>query len=150
MNREQVVSLLDHNNIRRTKTRILLLEVIANSDTPLEARQIYEAALAKAGDNSLWLSTVYRNLELFLKEGLVSEITPPDSDAIFYRLEAHGHNHYAICERCHMEIPLDLCPIEEVEDQLAQVGFAPTSHRLEVYGICKNCQKISQKTSQKA
>lgn len=131
--------LLKRHGIRRTEARIKTLQILAEAPKPLEAQEIYR--LANADKEWLWLSTVYRNLEVFKEAGLVQEVSPPDSESVFYRLELHGHNHYAFCEVCRREFPLDLCPLEALEEQLKQQGFTPTQHRLEIYGICADCQE---------
>lgn len=131
--------LLKQQGIRQTEARIRILEILAAAPKPLEAQEI--CAAANAEKEWLWLSTVYRNLEVFVQKGLVQESNLPDSEAVFYRLELHGHNHYAFCERCHKEFPLDLCPIVDLEDQLKEQGFTPTHHRLEIYGLCAECKK---------
>lgn len=141
LGREMALHILKEAGLRRTEARVLILELMGESETPLEARQIQDLAAAKGMSEGLWLSTVYRNLELFADKGLVQEVKPPESESIFYRLEVHGHNHYAICENCHMEIPLDLCPFEEIERQLQAADFVPTHHRLEVFGLCSACRR---------
>ncbi len=128
-------SILKKAGIRRTDARIKMLDVMLASETPLEAKELHE----QAGTEDLWLSTVYRNLELFMEKGLVQQISPPDSESVFYHLEVNGHNHYAVCEECHRRIALDLCPVEDLEPQLTAAGFQPTHHRLEVFGICESC-----------
>lgn len=142
-NEAWAAALLKHHGIRRTEPRLHMLQIMAAAPKPLEAREILE--LANRDREWLWLSTVYRNLEIFLDKGLVQQVNLPESEAVFYRLELHGHNHYAFCEICRREIPLDLCPIEALEAQLRAQGFTPTHHRLEIYGICEDCQKKARK-----
>ncbi len=130
---------LKEAGIRLTEPRVKILQVIAESEEALDAEEILD--LANQGEEAFWLSTVYRNLELFAEKGLIQEVRRPGSDVLYYRTELRGHNHYAVCERCRKEIPLDICPIDTLEDQLKEKGFTPTHHRLEIYGLCAECKE---------
>lgn len=137
--------ILKRSSIRTTEARLLMLQIMAEAKRPLEAREIHEVLLRQSGTGEIWLSTVYRNLELFSEKGLVQSVNPPENEAVFYQLELGEHNHYAFCERCGRGIPLDLCPIEELEGQLEARGFKPTHHRLEIYGLCRECREKEKK-----
>src|SRR5439155_27101992 len=78
--------------------------------------------------------------------------TPPDwahagarhSDAGQTRSEAaigrHHHDHL-ICTSCHRIIEFENERIEELQDMVARHhGFQVTRHKLELYGLCKDCQ----------
>ena len=58
-------------NRRNTKQRQLILEIIEQADEHFDAEQIYERA--RQMSPSISLSTVYRNLQLFTKVGLLRE-----------------------------------------------------------------------------
>lgn len=139
-NNQWVSTYLLEHGVRKTKAREQMLQLMADFDRPMEAQELFEELQHRHGEDGIWLSTVYRNLELFLQKHIVQSISPIDSDSLLYRLELHGHRHYAVCERCHEEIALDMCPIHEIVEQLKQQGFQATAHRLEVFGICSKCQ----------
>ena len=56
---------------RRTTQRALLLNIIQESETHIDAVELYERGRQQQSDLSL--STVYRNLKLFKESGLVKE-----------------------------------------------------------------------------
>ena len=70
---------------------------------------------------------------------------------VVYELKHPGHVHYAVCLDCHKRIPLEHCPLhmsgvhahssgEENHSDDETDGFAVVSHKIELYGYCKECQ----------
>ena len=137
--RDIALQLLRENKIIRTTARVYIIETMLAKDVPMEANEIFEHILSKVGEESIWLSTVYRNLELFEQKGLVHQVRMPDSDSSFYHLHEQEHKHFAICEICRKEIPLAFCYLDELADSLEEQGFTPKYHRLDIFGLCKEC-----------
>ncbi len=133
-------NILNAYGLRKTRARIAILEVLLEQHKPLTAQTLLQLVQERYGDEDLWLSTVYRNLEQFMEKRMVQSISQPDADTQLYRLSLGKHNHYAICEACHREIPLDICPLDTIDQDLKRQGFTPTGHVLEIFGICKACR----------
>lgn len=140
-NLEDVDSVLEHFGLRKTKARQIILEILLKEAKPLTAQAILERIEAEDYGEEIWLSTIYRNLEQFQDKHMIQTVSQLESDTLLYRLELGKHNHYAVCESCHMQIPLDLCPIEDIDQDLERQGFTPTTHVLEVFGICEECKR---------
>ncbi|MDR3292770.1 MAG: transcriptional repressor [Clostridiales bacterium] len=119
--------------IKNTKPRLAVHGVLLNAKMPLSAKEIFAQL---SGTSDIWLSSVYRALEIFEKNNIVSRSVLLSGEAV-YELITSEHNHYAICTECHGKTKIDTCPISNFELN----GFAPTSHKLEIYGVCVNCQK---------
>jgi Fur family ferric uptake transcriptional regulator len=124
--------------IKRTKQRDAVLGVLENAEAPLPAMEIC-ARTEKSGE-PVWLSTVYRILELFTEKGVVLKTTVLDGDMAFYELNRHGHHHYAVCVDCHKIVPIEGCPMGDYEPE-PQSGFRVLGHRVEMYGYCKDCDR---------
>ncbi len=86
--------------------------------------------------------TVYRNIDLFEKLGIVNRIrlgwhTKIELSDIFM----HHHHHFS-CLNCGLVI--DLPDDMVIEKQIAQLGankqFKAMDHQLEIRGLCANCQ----------
>jgi Fur family transcriptional regulator, zinc uptake regulator len=85
--------------------------------------------------------TVYRNLYLFKKIGIM-EITHKDGESLFYLKKEMGHHvHLFICNLCSMTKTLTVCPMKM--DNYTRDGFEVFDHKFEVYGICPTCKKKS-------
>lgn len=123
---------------RQTPQRKKILAVVQESDIPLTAEQVYELSL---GDfPKLALTTVYRSLEAFAEDGILSRSMNDDGVARYILSE--GHRHYLTCIECKKTVPLHGCPFEQLEEQLVrETGFSISEHRMEFFGKCPNCQK---------
>lgn len=124
--------------IKKTRQRQAVFSVLEQAETPLSAQEIFTQAQAE--DSSLWLSTVYRVLDFFLAEDLVTKTTVMDSRLALYALSPHRHRHYAVCLGCRKVVALENCPMEEFEPELAESGFRVLGHKVEMYGYCENCE----------
>ena len=86
------------------------------------------------------VATIYNNLRVFKDIGIVKELTYGDSSS---RFDFNTHNHYhIICEKCGKIVDFHYPQLDEVE-QLAQhvTDFDVTHHRMEIYGVCKECKE---------
>lgn len=125
--------------IKKTKQRACVLSVLERSDSPLSAMEICKQT--ENEDCTVWLSTVYRILELFVKENVVLKTTITDSEMSLYELNRNQHRHYAVCLNCHKVVELDNCPLEKFVPELAESDFHILGHKLEMYGYCKDCDE---------
>lgn len=127
--------------IKRTKQRDAVVRILEAAETPLSAMEIY-ARIEKSGE-PVWLSTVYRTLELFTEKEFVHKTAVLDDDMAYYELNMHGHRHYAVCVGCHKIVPIAGCPISDYKPDL-KGSFRVVGHRVEMYGYCKDCDRRKQ------
>jgi len=115
-------------SVRQTKPRKLVMEILKQATAPMSAVEIL-AEVEKAGEQ-IWLSTIYRVLELFVEKEIAVKSTLLGT-------------HYAICVVCHRIIPMDNCPIAAVgfSPGLQEENFRVTGHKIEIYGYCSQCEK---------
>lgn len=123
--------------LKKTRQRRLLMELLMNSLHPLSAADIYRDLVEE--DRRVSLSTVYRNLESLREAHLLRSVSIPDDETLYYELDRGGHSHYAVCTKCHKIFRLNHCPLPAHFPELESMGFQVNSHRVELYGICKDC-----------
>ena len=128
-------------SVRQTKPRKLVMEILKQATAPMSAVEIL-AEVEKAGEQ-IWLSTIYRVLELFVEKEIAVKSTLLGQDQAVYGLDRYQHTHYAICVVCHRIIPMDNCPIAAVgfSPGLQEENFRVTGHKIEIYGYCSQCEK---------
>ncbi len=123
---------------RKTKQREAILKILENAEFPIHAEDIFLKLKEKGIDVSL--STVYRNLEMLTKEGLVVKSYMMNEDKARFALP--DKKNYLVCEKCGKIVIIDNCPFDKFKEELIEVhGFDITGHSIEVYGICPDCQK---------
>lgn len=128
-------------NLKKTKQRERVYQILAASERPMSAADIYQEILRQDGACSYAVSTVYRALQAFETEHLVSRMTLPDADTALYEWNEGLHRHYAICLKCHKRIPIQECPFHTMHLQETEGDFQITGHKIEIYGYCGACRK---------
>jgi Fur family transcriptional regulator, ferric uptake regulator len=87
-------------------------------------------------------ATVYRTMKLLKECGLAAERHFADGQARFENVEAERHHDHIICERCGRIVEFVQPQIEQLQEAVAQrFGFVATNHKMEIYGICKECRE---------
>jgi Fur family ferric uptake transcriptional regulator len=87
-------------------------------------------------------ATVYRTMKLLKECGLAAERHFADGQARFENVEAERHHDHIICERCGRIVEFIQPQIEKLQADVAQrFGFVATMHKMEIYGICKECRE---------
>jgi Fur family transcriptional regulator, ferric uptake regulator len=97
--------------MRLTKYRKKILEVFSNNSEMLSAEDIYN----KINEDKINLSTIYRSLETFSKEGLITKSVIDHTT--YYYLVDHDHHHYMICIDCHKRYSID-CHLGELDKSI--------------------------------
>lgn len=137
----QSINKLKANNIRITPQRYGILEYLIELDSHPTADEIYKALSDRFP--SMSVATVYNNLRLFTEIGFVKEMRFGDASSRFdFATTEHYH---AVCENCGKVEDVYYPGLEDVESVTADLtGFKITHHRLEIYGLCMDCQKLDQ------
>lgn len=146
MLKERIRARLQTESLRLTPQRNAVVEVlIANAEDHLSAEEIYMHT--KEIHNEIGLATVYRNLELLEKLGIIHRFDYGDGQSRYeIRLDdgdEHYH-HHLICKKCGYigEFHSDL--LETIEKRIEQEkGFEVTDHCLRFFGLCANCRESS-------
>lgn len=131
----RTIQLLADAGIEHTKARSRILEICMGAKHPLTVAEV----AGKVGSTA-HLATIYRTLEKFASANLLSRI---DFQEGKFRYEyVHDHHHHAVCEGCGKVAEVQDKKLESVMDNLKiESGFNITRHALELFGLCKNCQK---------
>jgi len=93
-------------------------------------------------DQRIGLATVYRTLKLFCDAGLAKQRHFQEGRSCFEQAFAHSHHDHLICVDCGRIVEFTCQPIEDLQERVAKErGFTLTQHRLELFGLCPDCQK---------
>jgi Fur family transcriptional regulator, peroxide stress response regulator len=136
---EEMIARLKVQRFRITPQRIAVLKVLARSNGHPSVEEIY--AEVKRDFPTTSLATVYKTVTLLKELNEVLELGFPEGGNRYDGARPFPHPHL-ICMTCHRIIDPDLEGLEGVTDELAaETGFQITSHRLDFFGICPECQK---------
>lgn len=123
-----------------TKTfrkREAILNCIRSTQCHPSAEWVYEHVRAEVPDISL--ATVYRNLALFKKQGLISSVATVNG---VERFDANTSDHvHFICSDCDAVIDLHKMPAPENLTNQAEscIGCQVTGCQLSFTGLCREC-----------
>lgn len=134
----EVKEFLKSKEIKITKARIEILNILMKSEKSLSAENIYQ--IVRADNMNINLSTIYRTLELFEEKKITQRISLMDG-VFSYKLRTKTHRHFLECDICHKEIEIP-CPMTQIEELVQnETGFTLTKHDLVLRGVCKECKK---------
>ena len=124
--------------LKSTKKRQMLLFLLEKQARPMTVEELHEAANVILPMN---VSTVYRTLNTLTEKGFLIRSIRQDGKA-YYSLPKKDHYHRLVCDLCGKVIPIDTCPLSELEETLQEkTGFRITGHSLEFTGLCPECAK---------
>ena len=122
-----------------THQREALAAVIFSSDGHLSVDDV-ERELRSNGER-IGKATIYRTLDLLVKSKLVASHDFGEGFKRYeHRLSREPIHQHLICLNCGKVIEFQSPDIRRIEDLITlQHGFKPAHHRLELYGLCKEC-----------
>ena len=137
--------LLKDSGLQPTPSRLLVLEVVGNNNSPLSAQEIFETLMRTRPINRV---TVYRILDLLVDNGLVNRLSGGGRSFVYglapnEKHPAHPHFYCRQCERMEclhpQSLALDLEPMQRSFPGLIE------NVEIRVDGICKNCIRRNKK-----
>jgi Fur family transcriptional regulator, ferric uptake regulator len=122
---------------QRTRSQERVLSLLKKLKRSISAQDIYVEL--RDGDQGMGLATVYRSLETLKLEGVVQVRTLANGESLYSTLQEDRH--HLTCLQCGASIPIDQCPVHDLENQLSQSHrFKIFYHTLEFFGLCHLCQ----------
>ncbi|CUQ68039.1 Fur family transcriptional regulator [Candidatus Nitrospira inopinata] len=136
---DSIIERLKAGGKKLTKARRAILGILEQSPLPMTAAELH-ARLAKAR-MPIDLVTVYRNLAMLEKLGLVTTVGLHDGQMRYEVRHGREHHHHIQCRGCGKIVDLMVCPIKKLTSVIeAQTQFAVDSHSLEFLGWCPQCR----------
>jgi Fur family transcriptional regulator, ferric uptake regulator len=131
--------------LRSTAQRRLVTDVFFRSRGHLSIEELL--AQVRAQDSKVGYATVYRTLKMLAESGLANERHFGDGVSR-YEIAHHGSHHdHLICVKCGRIEEFEDERIEKLQEGVAKRhGFALTSHKHELYGVCGDCRTATSTT----
>jgi Fur family ferric uptake transcriptional regulator len=137
-----LVDYLRQNSLKVTPHRELILETFLDHEGHRSVEEIYKTV--RQADPRVGYTTVYRTMKLLAECGLAREIDLADGITRYEHLFNHEHHDHMICMECGTSIEFFNADIESVQDAASeQLGFKVLDHKLQIYGVCRECQAPS-------
>ena len=134
-------ALLKDNNLKFTIQREMILETLYGSDEHLTPESLHHLIQEKYPDLKTGIATVYRTLSLLEESSIVTSLSF-GAQGKKYELGAKEHHDHLICTKCGNITEFVDEQIEDRQHKIAeQLNFKMQDHSMQIYGICKQCQK---------
>ena len=136
---KRLKKILHNEGLRFTRQREAVWNEIINNDDHREADEIYMAIKQKGV--SVSRATVYRTIDVLLKNNLVRKLDLGVGPSKFeHKINARHHDHI-ICIQCGRIEEFMVDKIENLQDEVAEEdGFKLVRHIHQLFGLCENCQ----------
>jgi Fe2+ or Zn2+ uptake regulation protein len=126
---------LKNQGYKLTKQRHEILEAL-DASPPLVAEEIFNFVKKRCKVN---LSTVYRNLAILQKTGLIRKVNSL-GQADQYELVKSNCKHAVECLKCGAKVVFSECFFDQmVKEVESKTHYTIKKHNLELYGTCPNC-----------
>ena len=124
-----------------THQRESVAKVVFGSDEHLSVDEI-ERVLRSSGQR-IGKATIYRTLDLLVKSKLVAEHDFGEGFKRYeHRLSPEPIHEHLICLSCGKVLEFQSPDLPRIEALVtARHGFRPAHHKLEIYGLCKECSE---------
>ncbi|MGH7658594.1 MAG: Fur family transcriptional regulator [Gemmatimonadales bacterium] len=122
-----------------TRQRDLVAELILSSGEHLSVDAI-ERGLKNRGER-IGTATIYRTLDLLVEAGIVKVHDFGEGFRRFEPADGPVHHEHLICGRCGKVTEFSNERLERMLPIIAdEHDFEHQSHRVEIYGVCRECQ----------
>ena len=140
-----LIDKLHAHGFRMTPQRMAILHTLRHAGGHLSATEVFERT--RRDQPGLTETTVYRTLE-FLAENGFALAAHVGGGKLVYELTEENH-HHLICKKCGQTVAVEFAALAGLYEQLnASTGFKLDSSHVTLFGLCPECQTISNKENE--
>lgn len=131
---------MGERGLKSTRQRSLIIDLFFAMHGHFSVEEVW--ARVRQDDARVSVATVYRTMKLLSESGLAHARNFGDGQTRYEPAVGREHHDHLICTRCGTIIEFENDQIERMQDAVARRhGFKVVSHKMELYGLCKSCQK---------
>ena len=123
-----------------TKRQQQLLNELKKCTDELSGQELHRQL--HNSEKIMGLTTVYRNLQALVKQGLIRSRHLPNGEVLYAPVERDIH--HLTCVSCGDTTRLQGCPVKTIDiSKKTSKNFELLFHTLEYFGLCQNCSQES-------
>lgn len=140
--REQVLErYMAQHGLKSTRQRSLIVDAFFDQDGHHTVEDLWSRV--REQDKRVSVATVYRTMKLLTDCGLAHARNFGDGQTRYEPAVGRHHHDHLICTQCGLIVEFENDKIEQLQDAVARKhGFSVVSHKMELYGLCRNCQRL--------
>jgi Fur family transcriptional regulator, ferric uptake regulator len=138
---------LKEKGLKSTAQRDDIAHVFFGSHRHLSVDELYREV--RKVNPRVGYATVYRTIKLLKDCSLADEQHFADGHTRYENAERGDHHHdHIICDRCGKIVEFSDDDLERLQEDIStRLGFVLARHRLELYGICRECREGARPTT---
>lgn len=140
-NRDAVLErYMAERGLKSTRQRSLIIDTFFGMAGHHSVEELW--GKVRQQDTKVSVATVYRTMKLLSDCGLAHARNFGDGQTRYEAAIGRHHHDHLICTNCGEIVEFENDRIEALQDNVAKRhGFKVVSHKMELYGLCRNCQK---------
>lgn len=132
--------------LKATRQRQIILGAFLEAGGHITVEELL--ARARSADSRISTATVYRTIKLLSECGLAKPQQFGSGHTVYEPTAGKEHHDHLVCTGCGLIVEFEDDRIEHLQEAAAQShGFRVTHHRMELYGLCRGCQKTEASRS---
>lgn len=140
---ELLARFMAEHGLKSTRQRSLIIETFFDMEGHLSVEDLWSEV--RRIDQRVSVATVYRTMKLLAESGLAHVRNFGDGQARYEAAVGKHHHDHLICTACGRIVEFENDRIEALQNSVARThGFRVTSHKLELYGVCKDCHERNE------
>jgi Fur family ferric uptake transcriptional regulator len=143
---ERLSRYMAEHGLKSTRQRSLIIDRFFALGGHLSVEELWSQV--RQEDNKVSVATVYRTMKLLSDCGLAHARNFGDGQTRYEAAVGRDHHDHLICTRCGQIIEFENNRIEQLQEAVARShGFKVLSHKMELYGLCVDCQRALEAAS---
>lgn len=140
-NRDEVLHrYMAEHGLKSTRQRDLIIDTFFDTPGHLSVEELWSKV--RTQDARVSVATVYRTMKLLQESGLAHARNFGDGQTRYEAAHGKDHHDHLICTGCGTIVEFENDRIETMQEAVARRhGFKVTSHKMELYGLCRDCQR---------
>ena len=139
MAEQKFIKYLAGKDLKLTSQRKLILQAFLDHGGHISSEEMYD--VVKAVNPGIGQATVYRTLKLLADAVIANEVFFGDGVNRYERSGEDEHHDHLVCTKCSRQGEFHDPAIEDLQEKQAlSHGFVLQSHRMVLYGVCRDCK----------
>jgi Fur family ferric uptake transcriptional regulator len=140
---QRFADFLARSGLKTTRQRERIVRAFFAARRHISAEELYQRI--RVEDPGLGLVTVYRTLKLLREAGLATERQFGEAYSRFDPNPTDWPHDHLICTRCGKIQEFQDATLSSLREKVARtMGFTVTEHKLELYGFCRECARLTK------
>ncbi|MCB0327297.1 MAG: transcriptional repressor [Bdellovibrionales bacterium] len=136
---KKMTDYIDQQGLRHSTQREIIAQEFFKTKGHVSVEDLYDRT--RKVNSKIGIATVYRTMNLLQDCGLAVR-RDFDTGQPAFELETEQHHDHLICTSCGKIVEFFWEEIEKNQNHIAKKhGFELQHHKMELYGVCKACQK---------